>query len=76
MMLESAVNSTLIKSNLFPRELKLMEPNDMKIFIEQFNMDWKIYLDLFKPVFEFIYALGKKEKLENISKDDIGIIKF
>ncbi|HEX9804987.1 MAG TPA: hypothetical protein VGA67_04860 [Candidatus Dojkabacteria bacterium] len=75
-LLDAAFNSTLGKSKLFARRLDLMNPIDMRIFIGKFNQDWKICLDLFNPLFEDLYTIGKKEKLEVIDRSQIGIIKF
>ncbi|MEZ4883715.1 MAG: hypothetical protein R3E32_03170 [Chitinophagales bacterium] len=76
MMLESAINSTNDKSNLFNEELTLTKPLDLNRFIAKFMTDWRLCLNIFKPVQEFLYSLGKSEKLSLITKEDIGIINF
>jgi len=76
MMLESALNSTLEKSRLFERNLKLTDPSDMNVFIIKFNQDWAKCMELFRDFFKFLYGIGKQEKLAISNSEDIGIIKF
>lgn len=75
-MLEAAVNSTMNKSKLFDNQLVLTQPKDLARLISAVNSDWTLCLELFNPVLEFLYEVGKKEKMDSISLDDVGIIKF
>ena len=75
-MIESAVNTTLEKSNLFKSELKLTEISNLNIFIDRVNEDWFICLQSFNKFSKFLYKMGKKDKLNLITKEDIGLIKF
>ena len=75
-MIESAINSTLSKSLLFDSNLKLTEPSDLGKLVSKIMEDWKPCVNLFKDVLEFLYKIGKKDKLKRINKEDIGIIKF
>lgn len=75
-MIESAINSTLSKSLLFDSNLKLTEPSDLGKLVSKIMEDWKPCVNLFKDVSEFLYKIGKKDKLKRINKEDIGIIKF
>lgn len=76
MMVESAINSTNKKSHLFSKELQLTQSNDLRLFITKFMADWAKCLFLFKTILEFLYGLGKLEKLKTLSIEEIGIIKF
>jgi hypothetical protein len=75
-MIESAINSTLFKSHLFDSNLKLTEPAGLRKLVNKIMMDWKPCLALFNDVSEFLYSIGKKDKLKRINKEDIGLIKF
>jgi len=76
MMLESAINETLEKSKLFEGTIRLTNFSDLEKFMDLFMSDWEVVLHLFTKLNEFIYQIGKKQKLEIITKADIGIIKF
>ncbi|GJM36556.1 MAG: hypothetical protein DHS20C18_55570 [Saprospiraceae bacterium] len=76
MMLESAINETLDKSKLFEEEIRLTSPLGLSKFIDLFMDDWEIVLNLFPKLNKFIYEIGKEEKLNLITENDIGIIKF
>jgi len=39
-------------------------------------VDWEIVLHLFPKLNQFIYKIGKEQKLELMNEADIGIIKF
>ena len=75
-MIESAINSTLHKSQLFDSPLKLTEPADLGKLVSKIMQDWKPCIALFSDVSTLLYKIGKKDKLKLISKNDIGIIKF
>lgn len=75
-MIESAINSTLSKSKLFPNELLLTTPSDIERLILKVNEDWKPCINLFEYINKLFYRIGRKDKLRLISKEDIGIIKF
>jgi len=75
-MLESAVNSTLTKSHLFKREVNLTDKEDLRHFTDKINEDWSICIKTFEIASGFLYKMGKKDKLNQITKKDIGIIKF
>ncbi len=76
MMLGNAVNETLKESNLFEKEIELTNPSDLNEFIILFMDDWKLVLTLFSRLNEFLYEIGREEKMKLIGHDDIGIIKF
>jgi hypothetical protein len=75
-MIESAINSTLDKSKLFEKNIRLTVQTDLARLVSKINQDWKPCLDMFDDVFKLLYKIGKKDKLEVIGKEDIGIIKF
>lgn len=75
-MIESAINLTLDKSNLFQSELKLTDIADLNKLIRKINDDWLPCINLFSDFSKFLYAVGKKDKLKAITKEDVGIIKF
>ncbi|MBT7093600.1 MAG: hypothetical protein HN936_10160, partial [Bacteroidetes bacterium] len=76
MMLGKAVNETMSKSKLFVKEIDLTNPGDLNEFITLFMADWRITLDLFSKLNEFLYKIGRKEKMGTMFAGDIGIIKF
>ncbi len=75
-MIESAINSTLNKSQLFESPLKLTESSDLNKLVVAIMRDWKPCFDLFSDISKLLYKIGKKDKLKLIDKKDIGIIKF
>ena len=75
-MIESAINSTVTNSRLFDKKLVLTDPADLTRLIDKLNSDWKSCIDLFGALSTFLYEAGKQEKLNSISSQDIGIIKF
>lgn len=75
-MIEAAINSTLEKSKLFENKVILTQPNDLAMVISKINKDWKPCLDIFSDIFKLLYKIGKKDKLNVIREEDIGIIKF
>jgi len=76
MMLGNAVNETLEESNLFEQEIELTKPSDLNKFINLFMNDWKLVLNLYLKLNEFLYEIGKEDKMKLIGPDDIGIITF
>lgn len=75
-MIESAINSTLDKSNLFENKLVLTNKVDLEKLISKINQDWKPCFDLFSDISKFLYKIGKKDKLKTIKGKDVGLIKF
>ena len=75
-MIESAINSTLVKSKLFENQLTLTTPQDLNKLIVKLHSDWKLCFDIFHSLMRFLYSIGKDEKLKAIAKEDIGLIKF
>jgi hypothetical protein len=75
-MIESAVNTTLEKSHLFKSELNLTNQKNLSLLIDKINEDWWLCIKTFQVVSSFLYKMGKKDKLKQITKEDIGIIKF
>lgn len=76
MMLETAINSTNEKSNLFEEDLVLTKPLGLNKFNKKFMDDWLLCLNLFESIQEFFYSIGRSEKMKFISKENVGIIKF
>jgi len=71
--IESALNQARKSCDIFKRDLRLME--EMQLFIERLNQDWDIALAYFKPTMEFLYRVGKAEKLAAAHPDDVqGIV--
>ncbi len=75
-MIESAINNTLEKSKLFDRKLILTETADLGMLITKINQDWTPCKDIFNDIFKLLYKIGKYDKLNIISEEDIGLIKF
>jgi len=66
LLIFSAINEVKDKNKLFERDLDLKKygiNNEMKMFVEKLNEDWELVFSYFKPMMEFLYKLGKKEKL-------------
>lgn len=75
-MIESAINTTLSKSNLFDRNIILTEVSDLKKVMDKINEDWQPCIDIFSDVSKLLYKIGKYDKLNAINIEDYGIIKF
>lgn len=78
LLIESAVNTSRIKSDIFGRELDLKNNGvgpEMKLFVETLNNDWNGVFSYFEPLMKFLYEVGKKEKMECTDpKDWKGIV--
>ena len=71
----SAVNAARKSVDIFKRDLNIMEKADLEEFSNQLNKDWALALSYFSPVSEFLYSIGKAEKLAAAHPDDIsGIV--
>ena len=76
-MIQSAINSTLTKSKLFIWPgVDLTGQFGLNTVINKIMEDWRICFEMYKPLMELLYEIGKQEKLKTIDHDDIGIIKF
>ena len=72
----SAVNAARKSIDIFKRDLNIMEQRDTEDFSNQLNADWGLALGYFAPVSEFLYRIGKAEKLAAAHPDDIsGIVR-
>ena len=78
LLIESAVNTARTKSDVFGRELNLKNNGvgpEMKLFVETLNNDWNAVFSYFEPLMQFLYKVGKKEKMECTDpKDWKGIV--
>ncbi|MBK7809148.1 MAG: hypothetical protein IPJ51_23110 [Saprospiraceae bacterium] len=74
MLVEESVNSSLNKSQLFEGEITLTNPSDLGRFVTKFMENWNVALNLNSILLEFLYDIGKSEKLK--VTNEIGIIKF
>ena len=66
LLIESAVNTVRDKSDIFGRELDLKNNGvgpEIKLFVDKLNNDWNEVFSYFKPLMEFLYEVGKKEKM-------------
>jgi len=75
-MIESAINNTLSKSHLFEKEINLISFEGLEIFLTKINEDWKKCFQLYSALFSFLYEIGKNEKMNQIGRNEGGIIKF
>jgi len=78
LLIESAVNTVRDKSDILGRELDLKDNGvgpEIKLFVDTLNNDWNEVFSYFKPLMEFLYEVGKKEKMERTDpKDWKGIV--
>lgn len=78
LMIESAVNSARNVSDIFGRDLNLKQngiPQEIKLLVETLNKDWNTAFGYFEPMMEFLYKIGKEEKLANSHPGDLkGIV--
>lgn len=73
LLIESAVNTARIKSDIFGRELNLKSngiESEIKLFVETLNNDWNAVFSYFEPLMQFLYEVGKKEKMECTNPED------
>ncbi len=74
MAIGSAINGARKTCDIFKRDINIM--TETKIVIDQLNEDWKTALSYFEPISQFMYDVGKKEKLAAANPDDVaGIVR-
>lgn len=78
LLIESAVNIARNKFDIFGRELDFKNngiASEIKLFVETLNNDWNEVFSYFEPLMEFLYKIGKKEKMDCTDpKDRKGIL--
>jgi len=78
LLIERAVNTARIKSDIFGKDLDLKKNGvgpEIKLFVETLNNDWNAVFSYFEPLMKFLYKVGKKEKMECTEpKDWKGIL--
>ena len=78
LLLESAVNSTRSKLDIFGRDLDLKKNGigqEMNLFVDTLNNDWNDVFSYFEPFMRFLYDVGKEEKMACTEpKDWKGIV--
>lgn len=68
LLVESAINSTREKEDLLGRELSFRNngiDSEMKLFVETLNNDWNTVFNYFEPMMQFMYKVGKEEKIKH-----------
>ncbi len=78
LMIESAVNSARNVFDIFGRDINLKNngmPTEIKLLVDTINEDWNTAFEYFAPMMQFLYEIGKKEKLKNSHPEDLkGIV--
>jgi len=72
LLIESAVNSARNLADIFGRDLdfKKNSAKEIKVLVERLNKDWNDAFQYFKYFLEFMYKIGKKEKMVATDPDD------
>lgn len=66
LLITSAVNAARAKSDIFGRELNLKKNGitaEIKLFVDKLNEDWWTVYKYFEPMMNFLYSVGKQEKM-------------
>lgn len=75
-IIESAINNTLLKSQLFSDQLTLTTIEGLETFLTKINSDWNACFMIYRDLDFLLYRLGKADKLKVIGHNNIGIVKF
>ena len=78
LLLESAINSTRKKSQIFDRELDCRNnlSQELKAISDKISEDWNAIFETFAPIIEAIYEIGKRDKLLVASSEELaGMLK-
>lgn len=65
LMIEGAINQSPTLKDIFGREIEMLK--DADIFSRRVDEEWRIALEFFRPMLDFLYEVGKDEKKSNTS---------
>lgn len=79
LLIESAVNSVRNVSDVFGRDLDVKKnglSSELKLLVDKLNDDWNTAFGYFEPMMQFLYSVGKEEKLKSSSVGEFKGIVF
>ena len=72
----AAINDSRRTCDIFKRDIAIMDVNDMEMFTQTLTEDCNTAISYFHPVSQYLYRIGKDEKLTAAHPDDLkGIVR-